>query len=89
MLVDSPCKLVIQLPGEEGHDHREESNNAGHSNKVWLDFWPDWSDAWLDESSICQLPNGLMDLVVLDRSVDEHPSIVHAQPDDLNGILQS
>lgn len=40
MLVDCPCKLIIQLPGFEAQYYTEKSDNTWHSDEVWSNVGP-------------------------------------------------
>lgn len=88
MLVDCPRKLIIQLPCNNRHNRCEEPNDARNCNQVWSNVRPD-RNAWPDPSFEAQSFNCLVDLVVLDGCINQHTNIVDAEPNDLNGVLQS
>lgn len=98
MFIDCPRKLIIQLPSDECHDYREEANDTRNSQDVGSNIMPNrviGFDIWYGLAGIlwiCEINescDGLVDLIVLDRSVYQHSNIVEAKSDDLNGVLES
>lgn len=90
MLVNCPRKLIIQLPRNGRHDSGEESDDARDRNQIWFDIRPYLrGHGGLQPAVRSQSFDRFVDLVVLNRSIDEHSNIIDAKSDDLNGILQS
>jgi len=88
VLVDGPGKLIIQLPGNESHGKSENPNDTGNHEQEGFDVLPEGC-VRLDVSIRHQLCDGLVDLIILDRGINEHATVVDTQADDLNGILES
>jgi len=77
VLVNCPCKFVVQFPCNDGHDHCEEPDDAGHCDQVWLDIRPD-RNALLNPSFRRQSLDGFVDLVILNGRIDQHSHIIDA-----------
>jgi hypothetical protein len=86
MLVDGPCKLVVQLPCFKSKENGRKCHQAGQGNEHGPDILPKLAG---DKTALAQLIGGLLDLVVLDGSVDENADVVDDEADDLNGVLQA
>lgn len=94
MLVDGPCKFVIQLPTNNAHQHGRQGDYAGNCNQRRLNHWP---DIFLNTKIVRALPNTkllqeiicVVNLIHLDSGVDKQCSIENANAYDLNGVLQS
>lgn len=94
MLVDGPCKFVIQLPTNNAHQHGRQGDYAGNCNQRRLNHWPDifldtkigraLSNTKLPQEIVC-----VVNLIHLDGGVDKQCSIENANAYDLNGVLQS
>jgi hypothetical protein len=86
VLVDGPCKLVVQLPCFKGKEDGRKCHQAGQGNKHGPDILPKLAR---DKAALAQLIGGIFDLVVLDRSVDENADVINDEADDLNRVLQA
>lgn len=88
MFVNSPRKLIVQLPGDETHDDREECNNNGNRHQKWSNILPDiiFLQDIAPEFESFDSP---VNLVELDCSIHQHTNIVDAESDDLNGVFES
>lgn len=88
MLVNRPRKFVVQLPRNARHHYREEGNDTWHCKQVWSDIFPHLLP-WVNVSQLRQTTNSVIDLIILDCSVDKHTQIVAAESDNLNCVLES
>ena len=88
MLIDSPRKFIVEFPSNQGHDHGEKGYDNRHGQQIWLHILP-YSFLCIYVSNLFQILDGVIDLVILNRSINKHSDIVDAKTDDLNGILQS
>jgi hypothetical protein len=86
VLVDGPCKLVVQLPCFKGKEDGRKCHQAGQGNEHGPDILPKLAR---DKAALAQLIGGIFDLVVLDRSVDENADVINDEADDLNRVLQA
>lgn len=86
VLIDSPGKLVIQFPGDEGHQDGAKSHQTGLHDQEWLDIGP---ECQVDHVILLQLHDGVVNLVHLDRGVHQDSDVVDAETDDLNGVLKA
>lgn len=41
VFVYCPCKFIVQFPGDETHDNREEGNDNGYRQQEWPNVFPD------------------------------------------------
>lgn len=91
MLVNGPCKLIVELPRDKGQDCSSDSDQDWDSNQVWLNAWP--QKLTLDQVTwalvAVKMPHCLIDLADLNRRVDEQSEVVETQSNDLNGILEA
>lgn len=69
VLVDSPCKLIVQFPGNNRHHYCKEPNDARNRNQVWSNIGPN-RNAGLHPSFDSQFLNCLVDLVVLNGRIN-------------------
>jgi hypothetical protein len=91
VLVDTPSKLVVQLPANHSHQNSRQGDHAGYRNQKWPDFWPDiFNSEGLvgDRGRIRQSAVRILDLVHLDGGIHQHGQIEDADTDDLDGVLQ-
>jgi len=88
VLIDGPGKFIIELPGNEGHDNGEESDNTWNGEQVWMHVIPDICFL-VHVVQTLQGMDCLVDLIVLNGSIDKHAKIIDAKPDDLDGIFKS
>jgi hypothetical protein len=86
VLVDGPCKFVVQLPRRNREEASTNSQNNGYGNEKWLRLAPNCK---VDIGGPCQDYNRLVNLLHLHGAVDEKTNIIHAQTDDLNSILET
>jgi hypothetical protein len=86
VLVDGPCKLIVQLPGDEGKEESRNCHQAGQRYEHRLDIGPELG---CNEGIGIEFIGGILDLVELDGGVDENAHVVDDEADDLNGVLQS
>lgn len=86
MLVDGPCKFIIQLPANNAHQHCRQGDNARDRNQGWLNKWPNVFSKCF--RNYLQGVVGIFDLIHLDGRIHEHSSIEDANADNLNGVLQ-
>jgi hypothetical protein len=94
MLINGPCKLIVELPGNKGHDQGSDTEETWHSNQKWSDDWPyevgpqNIGDT-IAGRSVVQVDDSTTDLVNLDGGINEKGQVEDAKANDLNGILQS
>jgi hypothetical protein len=91
VLVDTPSKLVVQLPANHSHQNRRQGDHAGYRNQKWSDLWPDifFSERLLGyRGRIRQSGIRILDLVHLNGGIYQHGQIEYADTNDLDGVLQ-
>lgn len=86
MLVDRPCKFIVELPSDNHHQDRAHGNDARNDNQKRLRFPP---HVYRDGAFGHKHFDGVLDLLDLHRSVNQKTEVAHAQTDDLNGILEA
>lgn len=86
MFVDSPCKLIVQLPGDEGKDDGGYSHEDGQGDEHGLDLGP---EIIRDEVVLVQGLDRIPDLILLDGGIDENANVVDDESDDLNGVFHA
>lgn len=84
MLVDSPCKFVVQFPCHANHQDRSEGDNARNGDEYWLGLVPE-----INVQDICQDAYGFLDLFNLHCTVDQQSNIADADSNDLNGVFEA
>jgi hypothetical protein len=98
MLVDSPCKFIVQLPAYDAHQHGRQSNDTGDRNQRRLNDGPNVpGNGRCGKPRIGRRPNPklrqsgirIMNLVHLDSRVNKHRGIENTDTNDLDGVLQS
>ena len=86
VLVDGPCKFIIQLPGDKTENKGSDGHDDGKGNEQRLDLLPKLVD---DPVLVVQDSDGVLDLVHLDGGVDQNADIVDDQADNLDSILHA
>ena len=86
MLVNGPCKLVVQLPCFEGEDDGSDSHQNRQSDEHGLDVVP---EVLGNEAARVEVVGSVLDLIELDSGVDENTDVVENESDDLNGVLHA
>jgi hypothetical protein len=90
MLVNRPSEFVVKFPCNKSKHDRKKANDDRNGQQERLDLAPDivlWC-RWQDVTRPDQVVDNSTDLIQLNRSVNQHSHVVHAQSDDLNGVLQ-
>ena len=72
MLVNGPGKLIIELPSDGAHQHSTQGDDAGHGNEKRMHILPEMS---VNLFIIVELLDGIADLIVLDRGVNQHGNV--------------
>ena len=76
MFVDGPCKFIVQLPRNDKHQQRPHGHDAGNDDKEWLRLRPYFgANGVVDDQNA---GDSLLDLLNLDRTVDQKPDISNA-----------
>jgi hypothetical protein len=86
MFVDCPSELIIELPSDEGHQNAPDSHDTGNDDQEWLRLPPNLG---LDKILFVELVDCGVDLLNLDRSIDQQSHVTHAKTDDLDGVLHA
>lgn len=86
MLQDIPRKLLVQFPGYEAEDERDQSDDGWDGNQFRLGLSPDVQIP--EHVVIVQKGDGLVDLINLESAVNEQGKVRNADPDDLDRILR-
>lgn len=86
LLVNRPCKFLVQLPSDDSETQRAYSSNDRKSNEIRPDVGP---EILLDELQISQLLEGVVDLIALYGCVDKNGHVHGHDADDLNGVLRA
>lgn len=86
MLVDCPCKFVVELPGHKGHEDGSKGHEAWLHDQKRLDLSPELDH---DEAIFLENDDGVVDLVDLNRGIDQDAEVVNAETDDLNCVFQA
>ena len=87
LLVDCPGEFLVQFPRNEQKQSRAEGDDAGNRDKERVNMGPETDIVLADVVGIDEGGNRAVDLLDLDRSVDEDGAIVSADANDLNGVL--
>ena len=83
MLVDRPGKLVVQLPGDEGHEHRSDCEHAGYGDQERIGLAEEVLSRGLKRIE------SIAELVLLDRGVDQLGDVQQTYADDLDRVLET
>lgn len=86
MLVDGPCKFIVQLPSDDHHQQRAHRYDNGDDNQEGFGFPP---HIFIDGVVDGQHADGFLDLLDLHGAIDQKTDVADAQPDDLNGVFQT
>lgn len=91
VLQDIPCKFLIKSPSNEDHSNGGKRDDDGNCNEVGLKIGPQSfrCETRLQRIVGAQNAERLLNLVILNRGVDEEGKIGDADADDLNSILHS
>lgn len=88
MLVDGPRKFIVQFPCDHRQEDGTQSNNAGYGDQI-RSFITPYSRIDVVMSSAAEVADGLVDLIHLNRSVDQKPDIVEAKTDNLDSVFKA
>jgi len=93
MLVDAPCKLIVQLPADNAHENSRKCDHTRNSDEERSNGAP---NVRLHKLLICVLGLirrqgiiGIIDLVHLNGGIDEHRKVEDADTDDLDRVLKT
>jgi hypothetical protein len=86
MLVNGPCKLVIEFPCDKCKQNGTQTHDTGQCDKIGAYMFP---KMWLNEIVDIQRRYGVADLVKLNSGVDEKSDVVEHETYDLNRVLEA
>lgn len=86
MLVDGPCELVVQLPGNEAKSNSRDSHEHGYGDQHRLNGDPEVVG---DERFLVEGVGGVFDLIELDSCIHHDAYVVDDESNDLNGVLEA
>ena len=86
MLVDGPCKLVVQLPCDEPEGDSSSRHENRHGDQHRLNVYPEILG---NKRLLVKGVGSVLDLVELDGRVHHDSYVVNDKPNDLNSILQA
>lgn len=88
VLIYGPSKFTVEFPSNECQHKREESDKDGNREQIRLNGGPNFG-SWLDVVTTIQVDDSVVDLIVLNGSVDEHSTVVHTQSNNLNSVFEA
>lgn len=86
MLVNGPSKFVVQLPRDDGHCYRTQSDDARDRYEIRSLVCP---HAWFDHVQSAKRGHRFLNLIHLHRRIDKKANIVKTESNDLNGVFQA